>query len=197
MCKAANIIITEKPDWVSWDDIKQCLVDAHAVNRAKGIETSLYKWPTDKIQQSIEPYGVMLVALDNGKVVGTAALRVKHSKRWFAKGRYAYLCFWAVLPEYNGLGIHTELVRKSEEIAKQRNYSVFVFDTNEHNKKVINKSRANGYRYVAYYRPNNTDHYNVIMAKWPNACPYSKAYCKARFCISWLKVRLSACFNRK
>ena len=100
-----NIVIVERPDWVSWEDIKQCLVDAHAVNRVAGINMAHYQWPAERIKDSVGENGTMLVALDGNKVVGTAAIVEKKGKSWYAPGRYAYLCFAGILPEYSGQGI--------------------------------------------------------------------------------------------
>ena len=90
-----SIQIIEKPDWVSWDDIKQCLFEAHSVNRAKGINMDHYQWPTEKIKESLGENGFMLVALDGDKVVGTAGIGEKFGNKWYSKGRYAYMCFAA------------------------------------------------------------------------------------------------------
>ena len=44
-----DIQIVEKPDWISWDDIKKCLFDAHAINREKGINMANYQWSTENL----------------------------------------------------------------------------------------------------------------------------------------------------
>ena len=69
-----SIQVVEKPDWVSWDDIKQCLYEAHSVNRSKGINMAHYQWPAEKIKESLGENGFMLVALDGNKLVGTAGI---------------------------------------------------------------------------------------------------------------------------
>lgn len=187
----SGIQVVVKPDWVSWDDIKKCLVDAHIINRERGVEMSLYQWPVEKIRKSIESNGgVILVALAESQVVGTAAIREKYSNAWYTKGRYAYMCFGCVLPQYNGRGIYGQLARLREEIAQSQSYSVYVLETNERNTNMRKIALANGYRIVNYYRPGN--HYNIILAKWPAGCPYSKLYCRLRFCYSWLHAHLHA-----
>lgn len=185
-----EIKIIEKPDWVSWDDIKRCLVDAHAVNRARGINMAHYQWPAEKIREYIGHDGVILVALDGKKVVGTAAISRKVSDGWFAKGEYAYMCFASVLPQYNGQGIYSRLIQLREKIALEQNYTVFVLDTHEKNTKIRKISQSNDYSLVGYFRTMNNDHYNVILAKWVAGCPYSKLYCKFRFNLSWIKAHL-------
>ena len=187
----SGIQVVVKPDWVSWDDIKKCLVDAHAVNRAKGINMAHYQWPAEEIREYIGPNGVILVALDGSKVVGTAAISEKVGKAWYAKGRYAYMCFAGVLPQYSGQGIYGKLAQLREKIAKEQGYRVWVFDTHEKNKSLQRIVKVNGYRTVHYFRAASNDHYNIIMAKWPNGCPYTKFYCNWRFCCSWVRAHIA------
>lgn len=184
----SQIQIIEKPDWVSWEEIKQCLGKAHSVNQKNGFNMVKCQWPIEKIRESIGKNGVMLVALDGKKVVGTAAIGEKYGTKWYTKGRYAYMSLASVLPEYNGCGIYKNLIRQREEIAKTHGYSVFLLDTHEMNKKIRNISESNGYYLVSLFRV--YDHYNVMMAKWPAGCPYSKFYCQFRFYLSWVDAHL-------
>lgn len=194
---ADTVTITEKPEWVSWEEIKQCLLDAHAVNRAKGINMTHYQWPVEKIREYIGPNGVILVALDGSKVVGTAAISEKEGKAWYAKGRYAYMCFVSVLPQYSGQGIYGKLAQLCEKIAKEQDYHVWVLDTHEKNKNMQRIVKANGYHLVGYFRTMNKDHFNVVMAKWPDGCPNSKCYCKLRFCYAWLRTHMRVLMQTK
>lgn len=188
----SDIQIVEKPDWVSWEDIKQCLVEAHAVNRAKGINMAHYQWPVEKIREYIGTNGVMLVALDGEKVVGTAAIIEKKGSTWYAKGLYANMGFAGVLPAYNGRGIYRNLTQKREEIARSRGYTVLVLDTHEKNKKLQSIAKTNGYRLAGYFRTMNKDHFNVVMVKWLDNCPNSKFYCRLRFFLTYFRVHCSA-----
>jgi hypothetical protein len=118
----SDIKIIEKPDWVSWEDIKQCLYEAHSVNRAKGINMAHYQWPAEKIKESLGEKGFMLLALDGDKLVGTAGIGEKIGKNWYANGRYAYECFASVLPEYAGKGIYKMLeIRREEKLKYDEN----------------------------------------------------------------------------
>lgn len=186
-----NIIqIVEKPDWISWDDIKKCLFDAHAINREKGINMANYQWSADKIKESISDNDVMFVALDNDKLVGTAALVEKKSFHWYTKGKCGYLCFACVIPSYSGLGIYHSLLKKREEYAKILGYDVLCYDTHCKNIRIQSLGEKNGYRKVRFFLTKSKDHYNVVMAKWLNGCPYSKLYCWLKYSISKVKTML-------
>ena len=182
-----TIQVIEKPDWISWEDIKLCLMEAHASNREKGIVMSHYQWPAAKIRASIGDNGVILVAVEGEKVVGTAAIIEKEGHSWYAKGKYAYLGFAGVLPEFNGKGIYKELTNRRERIAFDRGYSLLVFDTHSNNTRVQDIAIKNGYQKVDCFRARSGDHYSVVMAKWLTRCPYSKFYCGLRYRFSKVK----------
>lgn len=176
-----DIRIIEKPDWITWDDIKRCLVESHSVNLAKGINMVHYQWSADSIREFIGEDGVFLVALDGDKLVGTAAVAVKYGKAWYAKGKYAYMCFASVLPEYSGQGLFRALDARREAIASEKGLTTLLFDTHVDNKRRTKSGLKNGYRPVLFFRAKSKDHYNVIMAKWLGEPPYSKLYCWIRF----------------
>ena len=191
-----TIQIVEKPDWISWEDIKQCLYEAHAVNREKGIYMNHYLWPINKIRNSLGEKGVMFVALNGEKIVGTAAIGDRVGSKWYNKGRYAYICFDGVITDYNGKGIFSQLDSKREEVARKHGYNVLVLDTHAHNIHRQKIALKNGYRYVRYFQANSRDHYSVAMAKWINGCPYSSLYCRTRYHVSKLKTIVSCFLNR-
>lgn len=180
----SNIQIVEKPEWVTWDEIKQCLFEAHAENRAKGINMAHYQWPVERIKNSLGEKGVVLVALDGNRLVGTAAIGDKIGKTWYNRGPYAYICFDAVIPEYSGKGIFKLLDSKREQLAKNLGYRTLVFDTHSNNFHRQEIALKNGFRLVRFFRASSKDHYSVVMAKWLDGCPYSSFYC-------WIKFQLS------
>jgi hypothetical protein len=179
-----DIQIVEKPDWVSWEEIKQCLTESHAENRAKGINMAHYQWPAEKIQASIGEKGEMLVALDGNKLVGTAAFMEENRPYWYIRNKYAYVCFDGVITGYSGKGLFRLLDTKREELVKDKGYDMLVFDThidNHHRQKIALK---NGYKYVRYFMAQSGDHCNVVMAKWLSECPFSNGFIKRRFVLS-------------
>ena len=183
-----DIKIVEKPDWISWETIKQCLTEAHAENRVKGINMAHYQWPAEKIKDSIGEKGVMLVALDGDKLVGTAAIGDREGKTWYARGRYAYVCFDSVIPGYLGMGVFRLLDMKREELAKSLGYSTLVFDTHYNNNHRQKIALNNGYQYVRFFRAKSGDHNSVVMVKWLKGNPYSESYCKWKYIYSKIKT---------
>ena len=183
-----NIQIIEKPEWVSWDEIHNVLWRAHEKNRQNGIIMALPALPGNLIREKIEGHGKMFVALDGEKVVGTAALAIKQYSLWCGKGSYAYCCFASVLPEYNGKGIYKALDLRREELALSMGLVRMIGDTHESNKHRLDIAKKAGYKFVDYKSYKN--HYNVVMVKWLNGCPYSEFRCKIEFHKRKLKVKI-------
>jgi len=177
----AMIHVLEKPDWLSWDEIHNVLWKAHAQNREKGMNMALPALPGEKIREKIEGHGKMLVAIWDDKIVGTAAIKVKHVNLWCGKGEYAYCCFASVLSDYSGTGIYKKLNLEREKIAREMGFARMLFDTHEDNERVLDVNKKNGYTPVdiSIWQ----DHYNVIMVKWLDGCPFPDWYCTMQFFI--------------
>lgn len=184
----SEIQIIEKPDWVTWDEIRDVLWKAHAKNREKGIIMSYPSLSGEEVKNKIGENGVMFTALDGNKVVGTLALIKRSSNKWYNKGQYGYMCFGAVLPEYSGKGIYRSLYELAEATAKQDGLSVLSRDTNERNARMLKITKKEGYHFVelkAY-----KDHFNIVRTKWLDKCPYSDWYINLRFALSKIKTKL-------
>ena len=165
-----------KPESLSWDAIHEVIWASHEENRRNGVNMRYPSLPGSEIEKRVEPDGKMLVAMtDEGKLVGTAAMIPKEASLWFGKHRFAYCCFASILPEYNGMGIYKEMCRIQEELAREAGLEMMLFDTHEKNTRNLIHSIKAGYRYVdlKHYK----DHFNVVMVKWLNGCPYSRFNC--------------------
>ena len=149
---------------------------------------SHYQWPEDKIKSYLGNNSVVLVALDGGKIVGTASLSIKHSDAWYTRGNYGYLCFAGVIPEYSGRGIYYALTEKREQVAISKGISVLSFDTHRKNDRIQKVAKRNGFRKVRFFRAKSGDHFNIVMTKWLNGCPFPKFYCSFRYILSIIRA---------
>lgn len=178
-----NIQILEKPNGVSWDEIHDVLWKAHAENRERGLNMAFPALPGDKIRDNLEKnQGKMFVALnENNELIATAAIKRKRANLWCGKGDYAYLCFASILPEYRGNGLYKSLYQIREKEAQKMGLCRILFDTHEHNQRVIDINARHGFKLVdlTVWK----DHYNVVMVKWLDGCPYSDWHCKGQFLI--------------
>lgn len=168
-----EIIIEEKTDCVSWDEIHDVLWKAHEDNRSKGIIMDNNSLPGDKIRDRIGKDGKLFVALDRDKVVGTLALKRKIGKEWYYTGDGGHLCFGAVLSEYSGKGIYRSLYQLAETTATQLGLTVLTRSTHEHNDRMLKITKQEGYYYVDYKAYKNR--FNIVRAKWLGGCPFRKS----------------------
>lgn len=182
MMNVDPIVYLEKPDRVSWEDIRSVIWQAHADNFAKGVFMRYATLSAEEIRERVEGAGTMFVAMAGERVVGTAAVVARRFRLWCGWGDYAYFCFAAVHPEYTGRGIYHELCRICEDRARTMSLSRMLYDTNEKNVKVLEISQASGYRPVGHKRWE--DHYSLVMAKWLDGCPFKDWQCRLMFRLS-------------
>ena len=182
-----TVQIIEKPDWVSWDEIHNVLWEAHRQNREKGIIMRFPSLSGEEIKSKIGSSGIFFVAIDGKKVVGTLALIIKKGNKWYCKGHYGYFCFGSVLPEYSGKGIYQKLYHETETAAKERGQKVIIGDTNEHNLRILKITKQDGFVLVGYKACK--DHFNKVIAKWLNECPYPSWYIKSRYLLSKVLIK--------
>ena len=176
----SKIQIIEKPEWISWDDIHEIIWAAHAENRGKGIFMKYPTLPGHVIEEKMKE-GKMFVAIDDTKLVGTAGVIIKEKVSWYGNGTFAYCLLDSVLPDYNGQGIYKQLSVKREELVKELGITRLLIDTHENNSHELDILRKNGYKSVDYKFYN--DHYNVVLVKWLDGCPYADSYIKWQFLI--------------
>lgn len=184
-----TIQIIEKPEWVSWEDIREVVWKSHAENRGNGITNAFPSLPSDEIRRKVGDKGKMFVALDGKKVIGTWAVLIMNKRKWFTSGEYAYECFVTVLPEYRKFRVYFLLSRTATDYIRNKGLSLTTGDAHENNKTILKLKLREGYQYVAYKACK--DHYNVVIAKWLNEYPYPAWYIKFRFQLSklYLKTR--------
>lgn len=184
-----TIRIIEKPAFVSWEEIHEVLWKAHSQNRERGINMVFSTFSGDKIRDIIEKNtGKMFIALDNNIVVGTGAIIKKKISLWCGKDDYGYLCFASVLPNYNGMGIYKSLSECIERETRMMGADKVLFETHEHNERMLRNNRQKGYKCVDF-KVTTTDHYNVLMVKWLDGCPYPNWYIKLQFLTrKWYRI---------
>lgn len=177
-----EIKIVDKPDWISWDDIHEVIWKSHSVNRIKGVYMKNAEISGGIIQDKIEKNsGKMYIALVNKNLIGTAAVYIKNVSLWCWQGKCAYCCFASVLPEYRGYGIYKLLSSMREKEVRAMGFNCMIFNTHEHNKRIIDVNIKNGYKLVDISISNK--YYSVVMMKWLDGCPYSDWYINLQFFI--------------
>ena len=186
-----EIIIKEKPDWVSWDEIHEVLWKAHEGNRKAGMYMKYPSLSGDEISKLIGNLGHCFVALDGEKVVGTCSYKILKRNLWYAKGQNVAHCVLAgLLPEYRGRGIYQRLLDYRESFVMKDGIKIMDMDTAERNIGVQKAFIRNNFQYVYFNSFPYGKHYSIYMAKWLEERPYSLFYCKYRYYLAKFKTKV-------
>lgn len=176
-----EIIIKEKPDYISFDEIHKVIYSAHEENIKNGLCMRTATLTGDELKKRIGNDGVCFVALDGEKVVGTMSVRFVQRQTWYAKNIIPDCILVGIIPEYRGKHIGSMLEQKMLEYVKNQGYKLIELDTAENNTHAINVYKHQGYKLVDYHAYEGVDHYSVVMVKWIDKCPYIDMYCKIRY----------------
>lgn len=175
-----KIIIKERPDSVTWEEISSVLTQAHKANVEKGIVLPYPQLPPEAIKAKTEARGgKMFVALYEGKVVGTGAVAIIEKDFWCGQGRYAYCFLDAVLPEYAGKGVYRRIVTAQEEFAISSGVTRMLFDTDDKNYRMLKISKKHGYLPVEFRVKESRN--SIVLVKWLEERPYSWFQCYRMF----------------
>lgn len=187
----SEIKYMEKPDWVSWESIKECLISGHELNRKKGVFMHNQTLSPEELSDYLKD-AYCFVALDGEKLVGTCSLKVIDSKQqWWAHGqKVAYTCLDAIVPGYKGTDVYFELNKTRDKCINDLGIKIIEFSTHENNNLVQRINLRLGAKYVRYCALRDTDYYSVVMVFWLDGCPFSDWYCDYRFKLSKFLTRI-------
>lgn len=180
----SEIQYMEKPDWVSWDDVCECIRSANVVNDKKGFHMLFSNITASELEGKLKD-GACFVALHNNKVVGTTSYRILNIRSWYMRSKAIYGCYEAVLPEYRGTDVYTGLTEIKTKRTKETGIKNRLFYTAENNKTVIKLGKRNGFKLVEL-RPTTkgADYYSVKMVKWGDGCPFPDWFIRFMFNLS-------------
>lgn len=180
----------ERPESITFDMIHDLLWKANEPNRERGFLQATSSMSGAELERYIGPAGKTWVALLDGRLVGTISARPIKRSTWYAKGEILDYILAGVDPDHQGEHIGSALADALFKYAGEEGYSVIELDTAEPNRHAQNVYLHQGFVYVGYASRKGAGHYSVVMAKWLQTCPYPMAYCKLRFIIKRLVVRL-------
>lgn len=185
-----DIMYMEKPERVSWDDVAECLHEAHIVNKKNNLIMPELKMSGDELCRRIGN-GNCYIALKEGKVIGTCSVTYKKLgvTKWWARGIVAYFGFDGILKEYRGTDVYFNLQELRMNNVRKSGVNVICFNTSEHNKIVQKFNLKKGAKYVQYARASRSNYYSVVMAKWLNGCPYPDWLCNFMYKLSKVIVK--------
>jgi len=187
----------EKPDNISYDQIHEALWAANERNRNDGFILTTSNLSGDQIKARIGEDGKCFVAMDGDRLIGTIAVRFIKKNAWYAKGKVPDAMLASVIPEYQGKGVNSRLLKTLIEYLKAEGYEMMELDTAESNTHVIEINKHFGFKLVGYKANPGGDHYSVIMVKWFGKNPYSDVYCSLRYRLKRMIVRMKFTPDKK
>lgn len=164
----------EKPEWVSWECLQECMHLSHQTNKKRGFEMVNSDISASELQKELED-GHCFVALDNNKVIGMACLKIMKNdiKKWWTRSLVSYHCYDAILPDYRGTDVYIGLKRIRDNFDKEHGIKIIQFHTAEENKTVIRINERAGAKRVQFAPTGNgANYYSVTLVKWLDGCPY-------------------------
>ena len=186
----------EKPEWVSWNNILDCLHEAHRVNKKKGFTMPGYDMTMEEFKEKLGD-GHCFVALVGDRVIGVSSVRFIKSRRWCTWGKkVAYNGLDGILKEYQGTDVFISLNALRYRYIKESGVDIIEFNTAEHNKVVIKNNLKRGAKIVQYAHRAPGGYHPIVMVRWLNGCPYPDWLCNFMFKLSKAIVTLSEIGSR-
>ena len=187
-----NIEYLEKPDWITWDAVADCLHEAHRANAKNKFVMPGMEMPGDELCSRIGD-GHCFVAIENGRVIGTCTVMYKKlgKLKWWARGIVAYNGFDGIRPEFRGTDVYFNLQDLRMKHILNSGVEVICFNTAEQNKIVQKINLKKGAKYVQFARAKRSAYYSVVMVRWLHGCPYPDWFCNFMFKLSKIIVKLT------
>lgn len=191
-----DIQYMEKPDWVSWDSVRECLNSAHKSNKKSGFEMRNSTITTEDLLEMMKD-ARCFVALVEDKVIGVTCFRIENKKKWYARGAVIYHFCDGIHPEYRGTDVFFKLTDLKTKAVEKTGIRIHQFLTSEHNKTVIKMNQRFGFKLVQFQPTpkKKANYYQVTMVRWDDGCPFPDWLLKFMFNLS--KVVTKTFFKRK
>lgn len=176
-----KVVLQPKPDYISWNDITELLHLAFAEHVREGL---MYMACTQSEEQTRTRVGegVCIVALLNGKLVGTRTLTIR--------GKNLHVAQLAVHPDYRGLGIAVKLDDYSFEYARSKGLNALIGDTSEKATSIVKWHLKRGDQIVGLFSHSTTNYYSVVLRRAVCGRKYTAFEARLRFCLSSCLCRL-------
>lgn len=181
----AEIKVIEKPKNISWEAVREVIVQAHSENIKNGIVMRTTTLSGEELKERVGAEGRCFVAMDGDKIIGTGSVGIKTAPHWYVREpRYAYYLLGAILPDYQGCGAYKMLNQARENFVREHGIHTITTDTAETNVRMLKLLQHVGFKKVGCFASTFSKHYSIIMAKYLEAQPYSGNYIAMRYKLS-------------
>lgn len=176
-----NVQITEKPDWISWEEITELLHQAFAEHYKKGLYYVACNQTVEDTRKRARN-AICLVALLEGRLVGTILVSIYYKNN----KKIGYFNQLGILEETKGHGIGTQLFGEGIKICLNNQVKEIRCDTSEKAKDVIRFHQRNGFQKIKLVSHSATNYYSVVFRYALNSRKYTHLEAFLRFFFSSL-----------
>lgn len=169
----SGIRIVKRPDYITYEQIQECLDKAHEVNAKKGLNYATKGQSMEKLVEKLKDAVTYVALTPDNKVVATASVQFRKINHWYHNGDIGLLKLIGVLPEYSGFKLATLLLFLLRLEVQSRYVEVMVSDSAEANLAIRNLYLHNGFKIVDCCKYPNNNFISVVYAYWFLGCPYS------------------------
>ena len=169
-----GIRILKKPEYVTYEQIQECLDKAHEVNIKKGLVYATKGQSVEKLIEKLKNAITYVALTPDNHVVATASVQFRSINHWYHNGEIGLLKLVGVLPEYSGLKLATFLLLIRRIEVQSRKIEVMVTDSAEENMAIRNLYLQNGFKIVDCCKYPENNFVSVVYAYWFHGCPHSK-----------------------
>lgn len=169
-----GIRILKKPDYITFEQIQECLDKAHQVNAAKGLVYATQGQTVEKLIEKLKNAVTYVALTPDNKVVATASVQFRKINYWYHNGNIGLLKLIGVHPEYSGLKLAQLLLQLRRFEAQSRKIEVLVTDSAEKNLAIRNLYLHNGFEIVDCCKYPENNFVSVVYAYWFHGCPHSQ-----------------------
>lgn len=189
-----GLVIIPKPDYISWEEITQLLHLGYSERANEGLNYSATHQSVEKTIARVGD-GVCLVALLDGKLIGTESYNLIKKKKlkwkkWYQDEEYFYLHSLTVHPDYKRKGIGLKIRNYIRDEAIKNSVGSLISDTSEDAKWLISWYDRLGHKKVGCVSHLGTNYYSVVMRTPISGKKYSDRYRMFRFYLSYFFCRV-------
>lgn len=194
---SSEIVVVEKPDYVSWETIHEVLYSAHESTRKIGIYYPTAEMSGSELKEFVETRsGRCFVAMDGDKVVGTMSCYAEKVNTRFFKGEFLSLALIGNLPLYKGKGVFSKLYNVCYDYAKSQGLDGMTYGTAEKNRTMRKIFEGKGFIYNRCYYNTAKKRFVVGGIRCFNELPHKKGYYTLAFKFQQALVHLKYAVKR-
>lgn len=162
-----NIVIIEKPDSISYEQIQALLHSAHGSNKEKGMKYGVADQSIEELEKELKKNTICYVAMDGEKMVGTMSFRYARKRKAFLRINSVYMQLLGVSPDCKGHHIADRLWDRGIKDAEEKGYKIFYGFPAEDNLIIHHMYLKRGFVKASYTKYPRNNFFSVGFIRTP------------------------------